>query len=160
MHGESLALMDSIIIFLTLHTWAVEIPMWEMAMEAACWVTWWLHRSLKEHLRSVLWGGYCSLPWNLRFCMHFIFIFKENSQFSPVQLESEKLRLIINLVYLWFNQNCFITAIAAATPTEKIFPSSSLPNTVAWYLGLLKPKVLMFVIYWKKTWTHDNLKIV
>lgn len=129
-------------------------------METVCSITWWFPRSLRGHLRPVPWGGCCSLPWNLRFCMHFIFIFIKNSQFSLVPLESDPLHLLINLVYFCFFQNTFITIIAATTLTEKIFPSSFPPNTVAWYLRLLKPNVLVFVIYWKKTWMYNNLKIV
>ena len=51
-----------------------------------------------------------------------------------------------------FNQNSFI-AIAAATPTKKSFVPSYLSSTIvaSSSLGLLKPKVLMSVIYCKKT---------
>lgn len=55
-------------------------------------------------------------------------------------------------VFVCFSQNSFI-AIAAATPTKKSFVLSYLSSTTvaSRSLGLLKPKVLMSVIYCKKT---------
>lgn len=45
---------------------------------------------------------------------------------SLLHLESEKLRLIINVVcayvFLCLNQNSFTTTVAATTPTKKTFP--------------------------------------